>query len=777
MGKHTSEKEQRNFPVLGMGCAACAVRVEKALRGVEGVERADVNFASGLATVAFDRRWCTSQALQTAARRAGYDLLIESEAEAARAAEEARTERMRSLRRRALWAIALALPVAVIGMFFHHMPGANYLMWALSTPVVFYFGRSFFVNALRQARHGSSNMDTLVAVSTGVAYLFSVFNTLFPHVWLQHGLEPHVYFEASCVVVAFVLLGRLLEERAKGQTSSALKKLMNIRPSSVTEVKCDRRKAKDPAVSIDYTALPTSVKRVEQVAVGDVLLAKPGERIAVDGAIVAGESYVDESLLTGESMPVWKHTGDRVYAGTMNNNGTLFYRADRIGTDTVLARIIAMVRDAQAGKVPLQRVADRVAAIFVPTVITIAFAALLVWLLLDPTDGLTHGLLAFVTVLVIACPCALGLATPTAIMVGIGRGAEQGILIRDAACLETARGIDTVVLDKTGTITRGRPTVVSELFAVEGESATTADEKARLTGILCAMERLSTHPLAEAVVAHYETTDDSLPTGDRVPRLISSENLPGLGLKATADDGHTYYAGNRRLMESVGAKADEQQDDYLKRRGDEGETLVCFAQDDRLKAIVGVTDQPKEGARAAIERLQAEGIDVRLLTGDHEAAAQAIARQVGIKTVRAGVLPADKADYIRQLQAEGRHVAMVGDGINDSAALAQADVSLAMGGGSDIAIDTADITIVSSELGKIAQALQLSRLTVRTIRQNLFWAFIYNVVGIPIAAGVLYPVCGFLLNPMIAGAAMALSSVSVVTNSLRLRGKHTKNER
>lgn len=631
--------------------------------------------------------------------------------------------------------MALSLPVAVIGMFFMDIPLANPIMWLLATPVLGWCGRSFFVNAWRQLRHRTVTMDTLVALSTGIAYLFSLFNMLWPEFWLARGIHPHVYFEASSVIIAFILLGRLLEARAKENTTTAIRKLMGLQPRTVTLV-----------VNGERREVP-----IEQVRPGNAVLVRPGERIAVDGRIADGASYVDESMLTGEPVAVRKEPGAEVFAGTINQKGSFTFRAEKVGTDTLLARIIRMVQEAQGSKAPVQQRVDRIAAVFVPVIISVALLAFVLWLLLDPADGLTHGMLALVTVLIIACPCALGLATPTAITVGIGKAAEEGILIRDAESLEAARRIDTVVLDKTGTLTEGRPEVTDEAWL--GGDRTPA-------AVLAALERLSEHPLAEAVVAHLKEAAPVSVTG--------FESLTGRGVRGIAN-GTAYLAGSETLLREQGRQIDPELARQAARWLDEAKTVIWLADERQALGVLAVADTIRESAPQAVRRLHEAGITVWMVTGDNENTARAIAARAGIEHWKSGVLPDGKCAFIRSLQEQGHRVAMTGDGINDSAALAQADLSIAMGGGSDIAIDVAQMTIVSSDLNRIPDAIALSVRTVRTIRQNLFWAFIYNLIGVPIAAGVLYPVCGFLLNPMIAGAAMAFSSVSVVTNSLRLK--------
>ena len=738
---------QETFPVLGMSCASCAARIEKTLNRQSGVKIAAVNYASATATVEYDPKNCSSEALQQAVQAAGYDLLINRDGNTLEEAEEAHNKKFTTLKLRTVWAVILSLPVVIIGMFFMDMPYANPIMWTLSTPIVFWLGRGFFSSAWKQLRHGSANMDTLVAISTGTAYLFSLFNMLFPDFWLSRGIHPHVYFEAASVIIAFILLGRLLEEKAKGNTSTAIKKLMGLQPKTVTVVGNEER-----------------IVPIEQIRPGDIILVKPGERIAVDGIVTEGSSYVDESMLSGEPVAVSKHKDAKVFAGTINQKGSFRFRAEKVGTDTLLAKIIHMVQDAQGSKAPVQQLVDKIAGIFVPTIIGIAVLAFIVWMMLDGTGGFTHGLLAFVTVVIIACPCALGLATPTAIMVGIGKGAERGILIKDAESLEIAKKVNTVVLDKTGTVTEGKP-VVSKL--VWNTPTTTPNpsisSKDVLPDIFYSLEKLSEHPLADAVVNHLKESAS-------IDDIQDFETITGKGVKGRTQ-GRIYFVGNLKLLEENRIAISRSLREEATRLTAKAQTVIWFADEENALAIAGITDRIKETSIRAVDELRATGIEVHMLTGDNETTAREIARKAGIAHYQASVLPQDKAAFISRLQAEGRKVAMVGDGINDSAALAQADLSIAMGGGSDIAMDVAKMTIISSDLTKIPEALRLSRLTVRTIRQNLFWAFIYNIVGVPIAAGILYPINGFLLNPMIAGAAMAFSSVSVVSNSLLLKRK------
>lgn len=730
-------KTTQTFPVLDMSCAACATRVEKTLNRQPGVYHAQVNYAAATATVEYNPQECTPETLKDAIQNAGYDLVIETNAQKEKIAEDAHSRKYRQLKQRTIFSLMLSVPVAIIGMCFMDWTYANYVMWILSTPVVFWLGRDFYRNAWKQLKHRTSNMDTLVAVSTGIAYTFSLFNLFWPEFWLNRGIHPHVYFEAASVIISFILLGRLLEEKAKGNTSEAIKKLMGLQPATVTILTPEGQLKEIP---------------VEQVQQGQRLVVKPGSRIAVDGTVYEGSSYVDESMLTGEPLPTEKIPGAKVYAGTINQKGSFSFIADKVGSETVLAHIIRMVQDAQGSKAPVQQLVDRIAAIFVPTILSIAVLSFLVWIWLDSSNGFTHGLLAAVTVTIIACPCALGLATPTAIMVGIGKGAENGILIKDAESLETARKVNAIVLDKTGTLTEGRPTVTNISDPLL---------QSPLGDVLFTLESASEHPLAQAIVQHQ--TRQLLP-------MEEFESLTGLGVRGKIN-GTYYYAGNRRLLETHHLTVSPSLTEEAARLSQEAKTVIWLADSQQALGLVAIADRIKPTSKEAVRQLQEMEILTYMLTGDNPETAQRIAAQCGITHFQAEVLPQQKAQFIKDLQKEGKIVAMVGDGINDSAALAQADLSIAMGKGSDIAMDVAKMTLISSDLNKITDAIRLSQATVRTIRENLFWAFIYNLIGIPVAAGILYPINGFLLNPMIAGAAMAMSSVSVVSNSLRLKRK------
>lgn len=731
----------KSFPVLNMTCASCAVSAQTMLQSAKGVVEVAVNYANNLAKVEYIPTLTSPTDLQKVLQSIGYDLLIDEANSVQDSLEEMHKQKFSKLKRKTFGAILLSIPVVIIGMFFMDMPYANYIMWILSTPVIAWMGKDFFINAWKQMRHRSANMDTLVALSTGIAYTFSVFNTLFEHFWHSRGLHAHVYFEAATVVIAFILLGKLLEEKAKGNTSSALKKLMGLQPKTV--------------MILNEQADPVETD-IKDVVPGDTILVRPGEQIAVDGTVIFGQSFVDESMLSGEPVAVEKIPREQVFAGTINQKGSLRFRAEKVGSETMLGQIIKLVQDAQGSKAPVQQLVDKIAGIFVPVVLGIALITLLLWGFLGGENAWTQGILSLVTVLVIACPCALGLATPTAIMVGVGKGAENGILIKDAESLELGRKVTAVVLDKTGTITEGRPVVTNIVWK---------EENPEQNRILFSIEKQSEHPLAEAVIRHLE--------GIETIEVTAFESITGFGAKATVN-GVDYYVGNVGLMEQHGILFTPELQHKANNWLEEAKTVIYFSDSLEVKAVVAISDEIKPTSLEAIRQLRNSGIEVYMLTGDNYQTAKAIAEKAGITQFKAEILPAGKSAFIRQLQSEGKIVAMVGDGINDSSALTQADVSIAMGKGSDIAMDVARMVIISSDLTKIPVAFQLSRLTVSAIRQNLFWAFIYNVIGIPIAAGILYPINGFLLNPMIAGAAMTLSSLSVVSNSLLLKIRRLK---
>lgn len=817
-GKSTkpSKPKKEQFPVTGITCAGCAASVESALSKTEGVRSAAVNFASKTVQVEYDET-ITPSTLQKAVQNAGYDLIVPIKGDLSTTdptpadTQDIDRQHLAELKKRTTLAALFTLPVFITGMFYMNWEPGRWLSMALSAPVLFWFGRDFFRNAWKQARNKRANMDSLVALSTGIAYLFSLFNTINPAFWTTRGLEPHVYYEAATVIITFILLGRLLEERAKSKTSFAIKKLMGLQPKTVRVLfRVDAGGSATLAGSSgdasgfgnaldfgneggsgdSYTdatgtqdheineAAQTHIYKdipVASVVPGTTILVRPGERIALDGTVLQGESYVDESSITGEPMPAQKQAGSNVYAGTVNQKGSFLFRADSTGSETVLAQMIRMVREAQGSKAPVQRLVDKVAAVFVPIVMGIALLAFVAWNFAPVPEPFTKALLTAVSVLVIACPCALGLATPTAIMVGIGLGAEKHIFIRDAESLELAHKVDTLILDKTGTVTEGKPGVVG-LFWVNEEldqdpapgghaKSHTMHKTDPAPGILLALEQNSEHPVGAAISEHL-TSKGVVPPGIR-----DFESVTGRGVAATADSGRRVFAGNRRMVEEMGLEVPEE----VARRADawqeKARTVIYTGDDQHIRGIIAVTDPIKPTSRSAIQTLIRQGIDIHMLTGDNPETAQAVAKEVGIPHVRGEMLPSDKAEYIQQLQSKGHTVAMAGDGINDSQALAQSDVGVAMGHGADIAMDVAKMTLTRSDLADIPTALKLSNATVSGVRQNLFWAFIYNIIGIPIAAGLLYPVNGFLLDPMIAGGAMAFSSVSVVLNSLRLRYK------
>lgn len=730
---------KKQFPVTGLSCASCASNVEVKLNSQTGVVQAAVNLASQIATIEYLPSQVKPEDLKQSVVSIGYDLITDESASAREDLENLQQKHYRSLKFRTFTSVILAVPLVVISMFFMNMPYANYIMWVLATPIVLWMGRNFFINGWKQMMHRSANMDTLVALSTGIAYLFSVYNTLFPGFWHSRGLHAHVYFEAAGVVIALILLGKLLEEGAKANTSSAIKKLIGLQPRTVVKVAAD-------GSSKEYL--------IATVKTGDIILIKPGEKIPVDGIVIQGNSFVDESLITGEPLPVFKEPGTSVFAGTINQKGSFQFRAEKVGADTLLSGIIRMVQEAQGSKAPVQKLVDKIARIFVPVVVIISIITLVAWVIFGGENGLIQGIMSMVTVLVIACPCALGLATPTAIMVGIGKGAENNILIRDAEALENTYKMNALVLDKTGTITEGKPTVEKIEWIADAD-------KSLFVNIFYSLEKASEHPLAESVTDNLKSVASPL-------LLDDIQSITGKGITGKYK-GISYYAGGNRLMLENSISVSHVLDQLAVTWESEAKTIIYFADNKRVLAVVSVSDPVKKNSEKTIQNLLQMGIKVYMVTGDNEKTASAVASITGVPEFRANMLPSDKAEFIRSLQSGGKVTGMVGDGINDSEALATADVSIAMGKGSDIAIDAAKMTIISSDLSYIPVAIRLSRNTVRTIRQNLFWAFIYNIIGIPLAAGVLFPVNGFLINPMIAGAAMALSSVSVVSNSLRLK--------
>ena len=732
------------IPIEGIVCASCVQKIEKALLGVRGVVKAAVNLATGRARVEFLPAETSLAVLKRTIESTGYKVLEVPADVASEDIERAvREKEYRTLRLRFISGIVLAI-VIFIGSMHHWFPWAprflgNFLvLWFLATPVQFLIGWPFLRGAWKSFRHHTADMNTLVAVGTLSAYLYSAAATVFPSFFRRAGIAPAVYFDTSAFIIALILFGRLLEARAKGQTSEAIRKLAGLQPKTARVI----REGSEMDIPIG------------EVQVGDLIVVRPGERIPVDGFVEDGRSSVDESMITGESMPVSKNPGDEVVGATLNKSGSFRFRATKVGKDTALAQIIRLVQEAQGSKAPIQRLADVIAGYFVPIVISIALATFVIWFDFGPAPPLTFALLNFVAVLIIACPCALGLATPTAVMVGTGKGAENGILIKGGESLETVQRVDTVLFDKTGTLTKGEPEV-SDLVALPSFSE---DE---LLGLAAAAEARSEHPLGEAVVKKARERNVV------IRGIQEFQAVEGQGIEATAE-GRKILLGNLRFMadRGVATGALEKQAEGL---SGQGKTVVFAAVDGKPAGLLAVADTLKNNSVEAVARLRELGLEVVMLTGDHRKTAEAIAAQAGISRVVPEVLPENKVQEIKKLQAEGRTVAMVGDGINDAPALAQADIGIAIGTGTDIAMEASDITLIRDDLRSVASAIALSKKTLKIIKQNLFWAFIYNVVGIPIAAGLLYPFFGLLLNPIIASAAMAFSSVSVVSNSLRLR--------
>lgn len=732
---------KRTFKVDGMHCASCASSVETMLGAMEGVDQANVNFADESVFVQYDEGVISQQKMKEAVQKIGYDLLLEEHTDLEE--EQAKEDnKLRKARNKALLAIAFSVPIFVLSMFFSDFPYRNWILLGITLPVITWFGREFFEIAWKQAKNFSANMDTLVALGTGAAFLFSLFNTVFPEYLQSRGITPHVYYEAAAVIISLILLGRYFEARAKSRTSDSIKRLMGMQVKTAKVIR-DGEEIEVP---------------VDQVEKGDIIQIRPGEKVPVDGQVISGYSAVDESMITGEPIPVEKKEGDKVIGATVNKTGSFRIRAEKVGADTMLSQIIEMVKQAQGSKAPVQKLADKISSIFVPTVIIIALASAAVWYFVGPSPQLTYAFVTLVTVLIVACPCALGLATPTAIMVGIGKGAENGILIKDASILEKVNQIDSIVVDKTGTITTGEPKV-TQMDWLNGEM----DQE--LLNRVFAVESNSEHPLASAISGYLA------PHAQNGFAIEEFESLTGQGIHAKSGE-HDLLIGNLSLMKEYGVKFPEKHVSGTSvQNTEEAATQVYVANNKKLMLQFTIEDQIKPTSLNAIHDLKEAGIEVHMLTGDNERVAKDIALKADLDNYQSGVMPQDKLDYVKQLQAKGHKVAMVGDGINDSPALAQADIGIAMGKGTDVAIESAQITLVKGDLEKIKSSIDLSRSTLKTIKQNLFWAFIYNIIALPIAAGALYPVNGFMLNPMIAGGAMSFSSVSVVMNSLRLKSK------
>jgi P-type Cu+ transporter len=772
------------IPVSGMTCAACSGRVQRALENHPGVNTAAVNLMLKNATVEFDPAATSADALVDAIRSTGYEAALPVPDQTAFAEQEAQDrahdEEFRDLRLKAgvsfavaLVAMLISMPLMAIGEHAHgatvdpfmrwamgwmnpalesalpwlyQVPGwvLSYGLLALTVGIMGWAGRHFYTRAWASFRHRSADMNTLIAIGTGAAFVYSVVATVVPGFFLARGIQPDVYYEAVVFIIALILMGNAMEARAKRQTSAALRALANLQPKTARVLR--------GGAEVDVP--------VEEVRHGDTVVVRPGERIAVDGQVVSGSSAVDESMLTGESVPVAKGVGDRVIGGTINRTGAFRYTATTLGAESVLAQIVKLMRDAQGSRAPIQRLADRISGIFVPVVLQIAIATFVIWFVAADTAPGVRAFAAAVAVLIIACPCAMGLAVPTAVMVSTGKGAEAGVLIKGGEALQRAGGVTTVVLDKTGTVTEGRPTV-TELALAPGARGSVVGSEDELLRLVASVESSSEHPLADAIVQHAKGR------GIALSQAEGFEAVTGRGAVGVVD-GRMLAIGNALLMGDYGIAPDALRGDAERLAG-AGKTPMYVAVDGKLAGLVAVADPIRETSKAAIRRLHRMGLQVVMLTGDNRHTADAVAREAGIDRVVAEVLPDGKLAEIRRLQAEGRTVAMVGDGINDAPALAQADVGIAVGTGTDVAMEAADVTLMRGDLNGVAAAIQLSRRTMRTMKQNLFWAFVYNVVGIPIAAGILYPAFGLLLSPILASAAMAFSSVSVVANSLRLR--------
>jgi Cu2+-exporting ATPase len=730
------------YKVEGMSCAACAGSVESILSSLEGVEDVNLNFATAEVHVGYDDDRVQPTDMKVALKAEGFDLNVEQMQVDPEMESNKEKKNLARARERALWSMALTLPIVIISMIFPNLLNANWILLFLTLPVIGWFGRHFFSRAWKRAKHGGANMDTLVAIGTGSAFLFSAFNTFFPQFLIENNIVPHVYYEAAAVIISLILLGRYFEEKAKFSTSGSLRALMGLRVKTARVI---------------HEGIERDVP-VKSLVEGDELVIRPGEKIPVDGTLLGGKSWVDESMVTGEPMPVEKLPGDKLIGATVNQQGSFTMRAEKLGEKMMLNQIIKLVKEAQGSKAPVQKLADKIASVFVPVVIAIAITSALIWYFFMPAGGFSFAFVTFVTVLIIACPCALGLATPTALMVGIGKGAEMGVLVKNAESLEMSKKLDAIVLDKTGTLTSGKPTVVKEIV----QAGVSPDEH---YPVIHAAEKLSGHPVGDAI--HEWLIQEE----DNDIKIEGFENYPGKGVEVMLAD-KQYLMGNEKLMQEFNVPLSPAIKDKIKQSKYGVGTIVHVAVDNKLLTTFMVMDEVKENAASTVSELQQMGLEIHLLSGDNENSVKQVAGATGIKHMKSNVMPAEKLAYIRELQSTGKLVGMVGDGINDSPALAAADIGIAIGTGTDVAMQSAQVTLVKGDISKILSTLKLSRETVKTIKQNLFWAFIYNVIGIPVAAGILYPFTGFLLNPMIAGAAMAFSSVSVVMNSLRL--KHTR---
>jgi Cu+-exporting ATPase len=732
-----------DFLVKGMTCAACVAAVERALKELYGVISVNVNLATEKASVEYIPTIVGFEDFRKVIKESGYEAetITEEFVDKERLQRQKEYERLKKL---FIVSALLTFPIIIGSMFKLPLLSNWYILFILATPVQFWSGMRFHKAAISALKHKTTNMNTLISIGTTSAYIYSTAAIFAPQLFFKGGITPHVYFDTSATIITLILLGRLLEAKAKGKTSEAIRKLIGLQAKTATVIRDNTER----------------VIPIEEVTVGDIVLVKPGERIPVDGEIIEGYSTVDESMLTGESLPVEKSIGDKVFGGTVNKVGSFKLQALRVGKETVLSQIIRLVEEAQGSKAPIQRLADKVASIFVPTVISIAVLTFLLWFFLGPKPSFTIALMNFIAVLIIACPCALGLATPTAIMVGTGKGAEKGILIRDAEALELAHRIQTIILDKTGTITKGEPEIV-DVVVIDKDGP---DAQKKLLELAASAEKLSEHPIGKAIVKKAEEF------GLKTIEISEFTAIPGGGIRAKTIEGINLLIGNEGMMKKEGIDTAPFKN-LLKDILAEAKTPIFMALNNEVKVIFSVTDTIKEDSFSAIKSFKQMGIEVVMLTGDHKNTAEIIAKKVGIERFFAEVLPDEKVAIVKKIKSEGKVTAMVGDGINDAPALAEADVGIAIGTGADIAMEASDITLIKGSLKSVADAVSLSKLTIKTIKQNLFWAFFYNVIGIPIAAGLLYVFGGPLLNPMIAAAAMAFSSVSVVTNSLRLRYK------
>ncbi len=738
--KLENEKKNITLNISGMTCASCVAKVEKALKNVNGVEEASVNFASEKAKVIYDETKVTKNTLIQVVEDAGYKASFEQASNQNNLNKEKELE-LKTLKNKLIFGVVIG-SILLLGMF-HELGIDSIPMWLmnpwlqliLTTPVQFWVGSRFISGAWKSLKNKTSDMNTLVSLGTLSAYFYSLFATLFPSFFTSKGLEPHIYYESVTIIIVLILTGRYLEALAKGKTSMAIKSLMNLQPKTAIKI----HNGEEKKVSVD------------DLQINDLVLVRPGDKVPVDGIIIKGSSTIDESMVTGESLPVEKNVEDSVIGGTINKTGSFEMRINKIGKDTLLAQIIKLVEDAQNSKAPIQKIADKITSYFVPVVIIIALITFFIWTFV--LGNFTFGLLNAVAVLVIACPCALGLATPTAIMVGTGKGAESGILIKNAESLEIAERINSIVMDKTGTLTNGKPQV-TDIIAVN-------DTEANILSIAASMERNSEHSLGEAILSKGKEQNITF------KEVNYFGAIPGKGIEADVEN-ITCFFGNKKLMEEQKINISENVFRDVEKLSEQGKTVMYLSTEEKLLGLIAVADTIKSNAREIIASLNKKGIEVAMLTGDNKLTAEAIARQLGISRVFAEVLPVEKADYIKKLQHEGKIVAMVGDGINDAPALAQANLGIAMGTGTDVAIESSDITLVKGDLKTVLISIELSKKTMRTIKQNLFWAFVYNILGIPVAAGILYPF-GIMLNPIFAAAAMGLSSVSVISNSLRLK--------